>query len=43
MSTLSEMEMEQIHGSLKRLGLLAAEKLEEQDTRFRSNKERATK
>ena len=43
MSTLSEMEMEQIHGSLKRLGLLAAEKLQEQDTRFRSNKERATK
>jgi MarR family 2-MHQ and catechol resistance regulon transcriptional repressor len=43
MSTLSEMEMEQIHGSLKRLGLLAAEKLEEQDTRFRSTKERATK
>jgi MarR family transcriptional regulator, 2-MHQ and catechol-resistance regulon repressor len=43
MSTLSEMEMEQIHGSLKRLGLVAAEKLEEQDTRFRSNKERATK
>ena len=42
MSTLSEMEMEQIHGSLKRLGLLAAEKLEEQDTRFRSNKERPT-
>jgi MarR family transcriptional regulator, 2-MHQ and catechol-resistance regulon repressor len=43
MSTLSEKEMEQLYGSLKRLGLLAATKLEEQDTRFRSNKERATK
>ena len=43
MSTLSEKEMEQLHGSLKRLGLLAAGKLEEQDTRFKSSKERATK
>jgi MarR family 2-MHQ and catechol resistance regulon transcriptional repressor len=43
MSTLSEKEMEQLYGSLKRLGLLAATKLEEQDTRFRNNKERATK
>jgi MarR family 2-MHQ and catechol resistance regulon transcriptional repressor len=43
MSALSEKEMEQLYGSLKKLGLLAAEKLEEQDTRFRSNKERATK
>src|SRR6266851_3194500 len=32
MSALSEKEMEQLHGSLKKLGLLAAEKLEEQNT-----------
>jgi MarR family transcriptional regulator, 2-MHQ and catechol-resistance regulon repressor len=43
MSTLSEKEMEQLHGSLKKLGLLAAAKLEEQETQFRSSKERATK
>jgi hypothetical protein len=36
MSALSEKEMEQLYGSLKKLGLLAAEKLEEQETRFRS-------
>src|SRR5947209_10429480 len=30
MSALSEKEMEQLHGSLKKLGLFAAEKLEEQ-------------
>jgi MarR family transcriptional regulator, 2-MHQ and catechol-resistance regulon repressor len=43
MSGLSEKEMEQLYGSVKKLGLLAAEKLEEQETTFRSSKERATK
>src|SRR5216684_7395620 len=42
MSPLSEKEMEQLYGLLKKLGLLAAEKLEEQETQFRSSKERAT-
>jgi hypothetical protein len=42
MSVLSEREMEQLHGSLKKLGLIAAETLEEQETRFRSGKEGAT-
>jgi MarR family 2-MHQ and catechol resistance regulon transcriptional repressor len=41
MSELSETEMEQIYESLKKLGLLAAEKLEEQGTRLRSSKPRA--
>jgi len=40
---LSKEEMERLHRSLKKLGLLAAEKLEEQETRFRSSKERAKK
>jgi hypothetical protein len=43
MSVLSEKEMEQLHESLKKLGLIAAETLEEQETRFRSSKEGATK
>jgi MarR family 2-MHQ and catechol resistance regulon transcriptional repressor len=43
MSALSEKEMQRLHRLLKKLGLLAAEKLEEQEIRFRSNKERATK
>ena len=43
MSPLSEKEMERLYGSLKKLGLLAAEKLEEQETRFRRSKEQATK
>src|SRR5437016_13426552 len=43
MSVLSEKEMEQLHGSLKKLGLLAAEKLEKQQAKFKSSKERATK
>jgi len=43
MSALSGKEMEQLYGSLKKLGLLAAEKLEEQETRFRRSKEQATK
>jgi MarR family 2-MHQ and catechol resistance regulon transcriptional repressor len=42
MSVLSEREMEQLYGSLKKLGLLAAEKLEEQETKVKSSKERAT-
>ena len=43
MSALSEKEMEQLYGSLKKLGLLAAEKLDEEQTRVRSSQERATK
>ena len=43
MSALSEKDKEQLYGSLKELGLLAARKLEEQETRFGSGKERATK
>ena len=43
MSVLSKKEMEQLYGSVKKLGLLAAEKLEEQKTRFRSSKEQARK
>jgi MarR family transcriptional regulator, 2-MHQ and catechol-resistance regulon repressor len=42
MSALSEKEMGQIYGSLKKLGLLAAEKLEEQETKVKNNKERTT-
>ena len=36
MSALSEKEMEQLYGSLKKLGLLAAEKLDQQEARSRS-------
>ncbi len=36
MSALSEKEMEQLYGSLKKLGLLAAEKLDQQEARPRS-------
>ena len=43
MSPLSEKEMERLHGSLKKLGLLAAEKLEKQQTQLKRNKQRATK
>jgi MarR family transcriptional regulator, 2-MHQ and catechol-resistance regulon repressor len=43
MSALSEMEKEQIYGPLKKLGLLAADKLEEQETKSKSSKERPTK
>ena len=43
MSALSEKEMELLYRSLKKLGLLAADKLEEQETRFRSSKGRAAK
>jgi MarR family 2-MHQ and catechol resistance regulon transcriptional repressor len=42
MSALSEKEMEQLYRSLKKLGLLAAEKLEEQETKVKNNKERTT-
>ena len=40
MSALSEKEMEQLYGSLKKLGLLAAEKLEEQETKVKNSRER---
>jgi MarR family 2-MHQ and catechol resistance regulon transcriptional repressor len=43
MSAMSETEMEQLYGSLKKLGLRAAEKLEKQESRFRSGKERDRK
>ena len=42
MSTLSKEEMELLYRSLKKLGLLAAEKLGEQESKFMS-KERAAK
>jgi MarR family 2-MHQ and catechol resistance regulon transcriptional repressor len=41
MSVLSEKEMKQLYGSLKKLGLRAAGKLEEQQTKFRRSKEQA--
>src|SRR6266851_10138593 len=41
MSVLSQREMEQLYGSLKKLGLLAAEKLEEQETKVTSSKEQS--
>src|SRR5882724_12112102 len=43
MSEMSEREKEQTYRSLKKLGLLAARKLEGQKTRFRSSKAQATK
>ena len=43
MSPLSEKEMEELYGSLKKLGLLGAKKLEQQETRLRSSKERASR
>jgi len=43
MAALSEKEMEQLYGSLKKLGLLAAEKLSVRESRFRRSKERGTK
>ena len=39
MSVLSEGEMEQLHGSLKKLGLLAAEKLDQREAKVKSRKE----
>jgi len=41
MSVLSEREMEQLYGSLKRLGLLAAEKVDQQGAQVKSGKEQA--
>lgn len=35
MSVLSEKEMEQLYGSLKKLGLLAAERLNQQQAKVR--------
>jgi MarR family transcriptional regulator, 2-MHQ and catechol-resistance regulon repressor len=43
MSVLSEREMKQLHGSLKKLGLLAAEKLGQQKAKAKSSKEQARK
>jgi MarR family 2-MHQ and catechol resistance regulon transcriptional repressor len=43
MSPLSEKEKEQIYGPLKKLGLLAAERLEEQQAKSKNSKERPTK
>jgi MarR family 2-MHQ and catechol resistance regulon transcriptional repressor len=43
MSALSEKEKEQAYRSLKKLGLLAAKKLEEQETKFRRSTARVTK
>jgi MarR family 2-MHQ and catechol resistance regulon transcriptional repressor len=43
MSVLSEREMEQLYGSLKKLGLLAAEKLDQREAKVTSSKEQARK
>jgi MarR family 2-MHQ and catechol resistance regulon transcriptional repressor len=43
MSGLSEKERRQLYGSLKKLGLIAAEKLEEREAKVKSIKEPATK
>ena len=43
MSALSEEEMEQLYGSLKKLGLLATEKLDQQAAQVRSSKDQARK
>jgi MarR family 2-MHQ and catechol resistance regulon transcriptional repressor len=43
MAPLSEKEMEQLYGSLKKLGLLAAEKLDQQGANVKSSKEQARK
>jgi MarR family transcriptional regulator, 2-MHQ and catechol-resistance regulon repressor len=42
MAALAAKEKEQVYRLVKKLGLLAAEKLEEQETGFRSRKKRAT-
>ena len=42
MSRLSEKEKEQVYRLLKKVGLLAAEKLEEQETKVKNSKERTT-
>ena len=41
MSVLSEREMEQLYGSLKKLGLLAAEELDQREAKVTSRKEQA--
>jgi MarR family transcriptional regulator, 2-MHQ and catechol-resistance regulon repressor len=43
MSVLSEREMEQLYGSLKKLGLLAAEKLDQPGAKVKSSKEQIRK
>src|SRR6202166_432988 len=43
MSVLSEREMEQLYESLKKLCLLAAEKLDQQEAKVQSSKEQARK
>jgi MarR family 2-MHQ and catechol resistance regulon transcriptional repressor len=43
MSVLSESEMEQLYGSLKKLGLLAAERLDQQAVKVKSGKEETRK
>jgi MarR family transcriptional regulator, 2-MHQ and catechol-resistance regulon repressor len=43
MSVLSAREMEQLYGSLKKLGLLAAEKLDQQEAKVKSSQGQARK
>jgi hypothetical protein len=43
MSVLSEREVEQLYGSLKKLGLLAADKLDQQGAKVKSSKEQTRK
>jgi MarR family transcriptional regulator, 2-MHQ and catechol-resistance regulon repressor len=43
MSVLSQREMEQLYGSLKKLGLLAAEKLDQPGAKVKSSKEQTRK
>jgi MarR family transcriptional regulator, 2-MHQ and catechol-resistance regulon repressor len=43
MSALSEKEKEQLYGSVKKLGLLAAEKLNQQNAKVKSSKQQAGK
>jgi MarR family 2-MHQ and catechol resistance regulon transcriptional repressor len=43
MSVLSEREMEQLYGSLKKLGLLAADKLNHQEAKVNGSREHARK
>jgi hypothetical protein len=42
-SVLSQREMEQLHRSLKKLGLLAAEKLDSEKAKSQASKEQARK
>jgi MarR family transcriptional regulator, 2-MHQ and catechol-resistance regulon repressor len=43
MSALSQKEKEQLYASIKKLGLLAAEKLDQQEAKVKSSKEQARK